>query len=167
MRRKLLDLCLMALMAVVLLVGKEALAFLPNIEPVTLFIILFTLVFGRRVIGALAVFLLLQGVLYGFGLWWFMYLYIWPLLSLLTWLFRRMRRPWQWALLAGLFGRSFGTLCSLVYLPQGVPWMISWIVSGFPFDLTHGAGNFVLTLLLYAPLRRALEALSRQMERVS
>lgn len=167
MRRKLLDLCLMALMAVVLLVGKEALAFLPNIEPVTLFIILFTLVFGRRVIGALAVFLLLQGVLYGFGLWWFMYLYIWPLLSLLTWLFRWMRRPWQWALLAGLFGLSFGTLCSLVYLPQGIPWMISWIVSGFPFDLTHGAGNFVLTLLLYAPLRRALEALSRQMERVS
>ncbi len=164
MKRRLGDLCLMAMMGVVLLVSKEAMAFLPNIEPVSLLIILFTLVFGSRVIGALAVFLLLQGALYGFGIWWLMYLYVWPLLALLTWLFRWMKRSWQWAVLSGLYGLAFGTLCSLVYLPHGVAWMISWIISGLPFDLSHGAGNFLLALLLYKPLRRALETLKGQMK---
>ena len=87
-KRRLWDVCLMAMLGVVMLASKEALAFLPNIELVSLFTILFTLVFRQRVLGALGVFLLLEGLLYGFGTWWVMYLYIWPLLALLTWLFR-------------------------------------------------------------------------------
>ncbi len=161
-KRRLVSLCLMAMMGVVLAASKQAMAFLPNIEPVSLLIILFTLVFRRQVLGALAVFLLLQGLLYGFGIWWLMYLYVWPLLALLTWAFRWMRYSWQWAVLAGFFGLAFGVLCSLVYLPQGFHWMISWIVSGFPFDISHGVGNFLMTLLLYRPLRSALERLQRQ-----
>lgn len=164
MKRRLLDICLMAMMGVILIASKQAMAALPNIEPVTLLIILFTLVFGRRVIGALAVFLLLQGLLYGFGLWWLMYLYVWPLLALLAWLLRWMSRAWQWALAAGLYGLLFGTLCSMIYLPQGITWMISWIISGFPFDLAHAAGNFLLMLILYKPLRSALELLKRNMD---
>ena len=88
--KRLWDICLMALLGVVLVASKQALAALPNIELVSLFTILFTLVFRRRVLGALGVFLLLQGLLYGFGSWWAMYLYVWPLLALLTWLFRWM-----------------------------------------------------------------------------
>ncbi|MCI8395637.1 MAG: hypothetical protein HFE89_03555, partial [Acutalibacter sp.] len=72
--KKIFALCLMAIMGVVLAASKEALAFLPNFELVTLLLILFTLCFGRYVIGALGVFLLLEGLLYGFGLWWAMYL---------------------------------------------------------------------------------------------
>ena len=102
MKVKLLDICLMAMMGVVLVVSKEVLAFLPNVELITLLIILFTLVFRRRVIGALGVFLLLEGLLYGFGIWWVMYLYIWPILALLTWLFHWLKRAWQWAIFAGL-----------------------------------------------------------------
>ena len=131
MKRRLTDLCLMAMMGTVMVVSKEALAFLPNVELVSLLTILFTLVFRRRVIGALAVFLLLEGVLYGFGTWWVMYLYIWPLLAGITWLFRWMKRAWQWAILSGLFGLAFGTLCSLTYFPVGgVQMVIAWIISG-------------------------------------
>ena len=127
-KRRLWDVCLMAMLGVVMLASKEALAFLPNIELVSLFTILFTLVFRQRVLGALGVFLLLEGLLYGFGSWWVMYLYIWPLLALLTWLFRWMKRGWQWAILAGLYGLAFGTLCSLVYLPVGGPSMaLAWV----------------------------------------
>ena len=117
--KKIFALCLMAIMGVVLAASKEALAFLPNFELVTLLLILFTLCFGRYVIGALGVFLLLEGLLYGFGLWWAMYLYVWPLLAGLAWLFRWMDRAWQWALLAGGYGLCFGSLCALAYLPLG------------------------------------------------
>ena len=148
-------------MGALLTLSKQVMAGLPNIEPVTLLVILFTLVFRRRVIGALAVFLLTQGMLYGYGVWWFMYLYIWPLLALLAWLFRWMDKAWQWAILAGMYGLAFGTLCALVYLPQGFSWMISWIIAGAAYDLGHGIGNFLLTLLLYRPLRLALDRLDR------
>lgn len=156
--KRLRDLCLMAMLGVVMVASKEALAFLPNVELVSLFTILFTLTFGRRVLGILFTFLLLEGLLYGFGTWWLMYLYIWPLLALLTWLFRRMDKAWQWALVSGGYGLIFGSLCSLVYLPIGGPAMTAaWIVSGLPFDLIHGAANLLVALLLYRPLRTALE----------
>lgn len=154
-------LCLMALMGVVLAASKEALAFLPNFELVSLLTILFTLAFGRCVAGALGVFLLLEGLLYGFGLWWVMYLYIWPLLAVLAWLFRWMGRAWQWAVFSGLFGLCFGSLCALAYLPLGgLSMAVTWAIAGLPFDLIHAGANFLLALVLYKPLRGALARIS-------
>lgn len=157
-------LCCVSMMGVLLVVSKEAMAFLPNFEPVSLLVILFTLSFGWRMgLGAVAVFLGAEGLLYGFGTWWVMYLYIWPLLWGLVWLFRWMKRGWQWAFLSGLFGLAFGTLCSLVYLPVGgVKMAFSWIASGLPFDAAHAVGNFLLMFVLYHPLRRALDILARR-----
>ncbi len=160
--KKVFALCLMAVMGVVLAVSKEALAFLPNFELVTLLTILFTLCFRRYVIGALGVFLLLEGLLYGFGLWWVMYLYIWPLLAVLAWLFRWMDRAWQWALFAGGYGLCFGSLCALSYLPLGgLSMAFSWAVAGLPFDFIHAGANFLLALVLYRPLRTALDRLPK------
>lgn len=168
MKSRLAGLCLMAMMGTVMVVSKEALAFLPNVELVSLLTILFTLVFRRKAIGGLAVFLLLEGVLYGFGLWWLMYLYMWPILAGLTWLFRWMKHAWQWAILSGLYGLAFGTLCSLVYLPMGgVSMVIAWIISGFTFDLIHAGGNFLLALLLYIPLRKALDQLAQRLPKAA
>ncbi len=145
-------------MGVLLTVSKEAMAFLPNFEPVSLLTVLFTLSFGPMAGGGLAVFLLLEGLLYGFGTWWVMYLYIWPLLAALTWLCRRMDRAWQWAVFSGLFGLAFGSLCSLAYLPVGgLKMAFAWAVSGLPFDFLHAGGNFLLMLFLYRPLRAALD----------
>lgn len=165
---RLYDLCAMAMMGVLLVVSKEALAALPNFEAVSLLIILFTLSFGPLALGAVGVFLGLEGLLYGFGSWWVMYLYVWPILWGLAMLFGwvlplRLKRGWQWALVSGGYGLAFGTLCSLTYLPVGgIRMAFAWIVSGLPFDLIHGAGNFILMLTLYNPLHRALESLARR-----
>lgn len=164
-RKTLLRLCLMAMMGVLLVTSKEVLAFVPGIELVTPLTILFTLSFGWAAMGGIAVFLLLEGVLYGFGFWWLMYLYIWPLLVVISWLLRRLSHAWQWAIVAGLYGLLFGTLCSLVYLPMwDLPKIISWVIAGFAFDCSHAAGNFVVMLVLYVPLHRALELIKKQMK---
>ena len=164
-KETLLRLCLTAMMGVLLVASKEALAFLPNVELVTLLVVLFTLTFGWSALGGVAVFLLLEGLFYGFGFWWVMYLYIWPLLVLLTCLLRFLKRAWQWALVAGIYGLCFGALCSLFYVTMwDFPKIISWVIAGFYFDCIHAAGNFILMLLLYTPLRRTLEALKRQMK---
>ena len=67
------------LLTAVLFVLQVALSYLPNIELVSLSVILYTLVLGKRVIPILLAFSLLEGLLYGFGIWWISYLYIWPI----------------------------------------------------------------------------------------
>ena len=84
------DIALVGMMIATIEVAKNALAFLPNVELVTLLFILYTLTFGWKVLLVVPAFILLEGCIYGFGLWWVMYLYVWPLLVLLTWLFRRV-----------------------------------------------------------------------------
>ena len=63
---------------------QMALSFIPNIEVVTLLIILFSLIYKRKTLYIVFTFVTLMGLLHGFGLWWFGYVILWPLLSLLT-----------------------------------------------------------------------------------
>ena len=82
-------LALGGILAALLFAAQAALAFLPNIELVSLLVILYTLFLGKRVVPVLLVFALLEGLLYGFGLWWVSYLYVWPLLAGLAALLKR------------------------------------------------------------------------------
>ena len=107
-----LRLVLSGLMGALLVVSKQAMSGLPNIEPVTLLVILFALELPRETPGAVTVFILLQGVLYGFGLWWAMYLYVWYLLALLAWLLRWMDNALGWAVFSGIYGLCFGGPCA-------------------------------------------------------
>lgn len=164
-KKRALDICLMALLGVMLYVLQVALGFLPNIELVSLLVVLFTLVFGKRIVGILAVFILLEGLTYGFGSWWFMYLYVWPLLALLTYIFRKMDSSLGWAILSGAFGLAFGFLCSFTYLfIGGVSAAVAYFVSGMIYDIPHCIGNFVLMLLLYKKLRQLLEKLDSKIK---
>ena len=163
MHTRVLRLVLSGLMGALLVVSKQAMSGLPNIEPVTLLIILFALELPRETPGAITVFLVLQGVLYGFGLWWAMYLYVWYLLAFLARLLRRMDHALGWAVFSGLYGLCFGGLCAAVYLVAKTPaFALSWWLSGLSYDAMHGVGNFALMLLLYRPLRTALRTAKKQ-----
>lgn len=155
------DIALIGLMAAVIEVCKTALAFLPNIELTTFWVILFTLYFGRKIYFVIPVFVLIEGVLYGFGLWWVMYLYAWPLLAVVARRLRRMRSALSWSILSGIFGLLFGLLCAIPYvfigasgrnLINGLRTAFAWWVAGIPWDIAHGIGNFVLMLVLYYPV---------------
>lgn len=140
--------------------GKVALMALPNVEPVSLLVMLLAVVFGRKCLYAIYVYVLLELLLHGFHLWVFNYLYIWALLAGAAWLLREMRQPLGWALLSGVFGLLFGVLCAPVYLVVGGPmYAVSWWVSGIPFDMIHALSNFVIALVLFVPLRTLLERL--------
>lgn len=155
MHTRVLRLVLSGLMGALLVVSKQAMSGLPNIEPVTLLIILFALELPRETPGAITVFLVLQGVLYGFGLWWAMYLYVWYLLAFLARLLRRMDHALGWAVFSGLY--------AAVYLVAKTPaFALSWWLSGLSYDAMHGVGNFALMLLLYRPLRTALRTAQKQ-----
>lgn len=146
-----------AFLTAILFVLQIALSYLPNIELVSLFVILYTLMLGRRVTPILTAFTLLEGTIYGFGVWWFSYLYIWPILAGMTWLLKRAGVPdWCYAVLSCLHGLGFGFLCSLPYLSGGIGAAFTWWIAGIPFDLVHGVSNLILAWILFRPLRRVL-----------
>ncbi len=161
MKLKVREIVILGLMTALLMVGQVAMSFLPNIEIVSLLVILFTLVFGWKVLYVIYAFALLQGLLYGFGMWWVTYLYVWTALAGIAWLFRGMDSSLGWAILSGAYGLAFGALCAISHL-FFVGWqgMISAWISGIPFDIAHCVGNFVVALALYKPLRRVLGKLA-------
>ena len=127
-----------AFLAAILVIVQVAFSFLPNIEFVSLLIILYTLVFEKRTVVIIYLFALLEGILYGFGVWWIMYLYVWTILYLLVRIFRKNNSLLLWAVLSGFFGLAFGML------------------SGIPFDILHGIGNFITVLIFFRPLQYIL-----------
>lgn len=154
------DIVLCALLGALLFVSQVALAVLPNIEIVSLLVILYTLIFGKKVIAAVYLFALLEGLVYGFGIWWLIYLYIWPLLAVIAYILRTNTSVVWWAVIAGIYGLCFGALCSIPYfITGGLYGGFSYFITGIPFDLLHCAGNVVVVLFLFQPLRRALEKL--------
>lgn len=157
MRATVRELVTLAACTAILFVGQIALAFLPNIEVVSLLIILYTLTFKKRVLWIIYGFALLEGMLYGFSFWWISYLYVWTILAGVTWCFRKMDSALGWAVLSAAFGLNFGILCEIsrLFILGWNATVAEWI-SGIPFDLAHCFGNFAAALVLYRPLRTLL-----------
>ena len=158
------EMVLFGLLAAITFAAKMAMAALPNIEPVTLFAMLFTVVFGRKALFPLYIYVALEFILWPVGLWNLNYLYIWLIPAVAAHFLRNMTSPLGWAILSGTFGLLFGLLSAPVYaVTGGISFAVSWWISGIPYDLLHCAGNFVMALLLFLPLRRLLEGLYRQL----
>ena len=150
--------CFIAAMSAIIVVAKEAVSSIPNVEPVTLLVCLFSVHFGADTLFAVYIFDLVEGLIYGFHpLWWLPYLYVWPFLWLLSRLLKKEDPPLAWALLMGIYGLCFGMLCTLPYFIVG-DWAggIAYFLSGLSFDLIHCVSNFLVGLLLWRPLNRAL-----------
>ena len=148
----------LALLGSVMFVSKAVMASLPNIHLNAVIIILGAVFFGWRVMYSIVIYIMLEGLIFGFSLWWGCYWYLWPLLGAAAVIMRNNRSSFFWAVAAGIHGLTFGALCSIPYLFIG-GWEMafsSWI-NGIPFDLAHCAGNFVLTLILFKPLYSAME----------
>ncbi len=154
----------MALLSAILLIGQVGLSFLPNIEIVSLLIYIYTQIYRKKVFFIIYVFVFLEGCIYGVGLWWFGYLYIWSILALFVLLHGKQQTPvLMTSVILGAYGISFGFLYSIPYFAAG-GWAagFSYWVSGIPFDLLHCAGNVAVSLICYRPLRSLLGRLKSQ-----
>lgn len=146
------------LLVALLFAAQVGLAFLPNVELVSLLVMAYARQLGRRVFSILMVFILLEGLLYGFGIWWVSYLYVWPILAGLSILLRMVgASSFAYGVLSCFFGFSFGFLCALPYLAGGPAAAFSWWIAGIPFDVVHGISNLVLALALFRPVCRVLQ----------
>lgn len=151
----------MGLLAALMFAAKMAMAPLPNIEPVSLLVLVYVSALGLRALIPIYLYVLLEILTWGFGYWSVCYLYVWAVLALAAWLLRRMESPLGWAALSGAFGLLFGPLCALTYwAAEGWTFALSWWISSIPFDILHCAGNFAMALLLFRPCQRVLRRLA-------
>lgn len=162
---KVRELVIFAVLGAMTFAGKWVMSGLPNIEPVSLCVMLYGAVLGKKAAYPIGIYVAMEILFYGLGLWNINYLYVWFLLAGAAWLLRKMERPLGWAVLSGAFGLLFGALCAPVDIfVGGASYAAAKWASGIPFDIAHCAGNFVIALVLFVPLRKLLEKLYRQLK---
>lgn len=153
MHKKTLELVVLALLGAILVVAQIALSSLPNIELVSLLVYLYAKIYGKKAFIPVYIFVLLEGLLYGFTIWWVTYLYVWAILVILSVITKHESSTFVCAAVTSLFGLSFGLLCTIPTLLIGGPGAaVTFFVNGLPFDMAHFAGNLTAALILYYPL---------------
>ena len=164
LRLKLSEITLFGVLGALTFAAKLVMSWMPNIEPVSLMVMLFAVVFGRKALYPIYVYVAMEILVYGLGVWNIYYLYIWLFLAVGAWLMQKSTHPLSWAMLSGVFGLLFGALCGIadVFI-GGFGYAAAKWTSGILFDITHCAGNFVIALLLFNPLRNLLTKLYMRM----
>lgn len=162
-RQRTLFMVILSQLGVLMFVLKMAMAGLPNIEPVTLLVMVYAVTLGPWALAPVYVYVMLEWAIWGLNTWSICYLYVWAVIWLAAWLLRRMESNLGWAVLCAVFGLFFGALCAIVYVfIGGWAYALTWWVSGIPFDAIHCAGNFVMALALFTPLRKLLTKLLKK-----
>ena len=160
------ELALFSVLGALTFAAKYVMAMLPNIEPVSLMVMLFGAVFGKKCLYPVYLYVTMEILFFGLGLWNINYLYVWAVLAAGAYLLRKMESPLGWAVTSGVFGLLFGALCGIVDIfIGGMPYAVAKWISGIPFDIMHCAGNFTIALLLFRPMRKLMVRLYGKMVR--
>lgn len=153
------DIAIIGLLSATITVGKLVLSFIPNVEIVSLLFIVYTIIFGtKHSIIISIVFSTTEIFIYGLSTWLFVYYLIWPILIIITHLVKRtIKSEYGYAIIAGLFGLSFGTFFAIAEsIFYGYAYGLAYWIRGIPFDILHGVSNFIIVLILFNPVTRIM-----------
>ena len=161
------EMVLFSMLGSLMFLSKLLMEALPNIHLLGTLTMTYTLVFRKKALIPLYVYVLLNGLYAGFALWWMPYLYIWTILWGITMLLpKNMPRRigcFIYPLVCGVYGVFFGILYSPAQaLLFGLDFKgtVAWVMAGLPFDLLSALGNSV-TGLLIVPLSELLTRLNK------
>lgn len=169
---KVVEIALFAMLGALMYLTKFLMQAVPNIHLLAMFIAAFTIVYRWKALIPLYIYILVDGIIGGFALWWIPYLYIWTTLwgavMLAAPALEKHKVPAKWQTiiymaLCALHGLTFGTMYApLQALMYGLNFkaMLAWIASGLWYDLLHGAGDFAAGALVL-PLAALLKKLGK------
>lgn len=158
-----------AMLGTIMFLSKLLMEWAPNIHFLGMFTMTYTLVYRKKALIPIYIYVMLNGVYAGFNVWWVPYLYIWTVLWGVTMLLpgnmpKKVAVP-VYSVVCGLHGLLFGTLyapAQALFFGLSFKATIAWIVAGLPWDAIHGLGNLAASLLIVplTTLLRKLEAIS-------
>lgn len=163
-RLSLREMAIFAMFGTLMLISKKLMEFAPNVHLLGMFTVLLTLCYRAKALIPLYLYVFLNGLIEGFNLWWFPYLYIWTVLWGMTMLLpvglSSKVGAVVYPLLCALHGFAFGTLyapAQALIFGFGLEETLAWITAGLPWDVIHALGNLgagMLVLPLYEVMKR-------------
>lgn len=167
MKLKTREIAIFAMLGAVMFASKLIMEIAPNVHLLGTFTVSFTVVYRKKALYPIYLYVLLTGLFYGFATWWIPYLYVWAALwgavMLLPRNIPKKLQPLVYMAVCAAHGFLYGTL----YAPAqallygfGFQKTIAWIISGLPFDCIHGISNFFCGILI-VPVISALRLADR------
>lgn len=143
------------MLGAVMYASKLIMEMLPNVHLLGVFVVAFTVVYRRKALYPIYIYVFLNGIFGGFSAWWLPYLYIWTILwGIVMLLPEKMPNKIQ-PIVYMTVCAAHGFLYGLLYAPAqaimfrlGFRGMIAWIAAGLPFDCIHGISNFFCGILI-------------------
>lgn len=162
------EITVFALLGALMYCGDIFMEALPNIHLVGVLTVAYTLVFRKKALIPIYIYVFLTLLTSGFGIWSLPYLYIWTVLWGVVMLLPKKMPIWlQWIiypLICMIHGLSFGILYApahALFMGLDFKGMLAWIISGLSFDIIHAIGNLAGGLLII-PLKTLLLLLKKR-----
>ena len=159
---------LFAMLGALMFCSKIIMEVLPNIHLLGMLTMTYTVVFRKKALLPIYVYVLLNGLYAGFSVWWVPYLYIWTILWGITMLLpQRLSRRAAiivYPAICALHGFAFGILyapAQALFMHFNFAQMLAWIGTGLSFDLIHGVSNLFAGMLIL-PFAELLSRLYRR-----
>lgn len=156
------EMTVFSMLGALMYASKMLMSVLPNVHLIGVFIVSETLVYRRKALYPIYVFVLLEGLFGGFAMWWIPYLYIWTILWGMAMLIPKKLSGKKLMIISAVVCSLHGFLFGTLYAPaQAVMFgldfkgMITWIIAGLPYDAIHGVSNLVCGLLI-VPITKVL-----------
>lgn len=163
------EIAVFGMLGAVMYLSKILMEFFPNIHLLGVFTIAFTVVYRKKALYPIYIYVILNGIFCGFATWWIPYLYIWTVLwgivMLLPQKMPKKLQPVVYMIVCAAHGVLFGTLYAPVHaLLFGLSFqgMVAWILAGLPWDCIHGISNFFCGILIL-PIVSVLRFAERSM----
>ena len=157
------EIAVFSMLGAMMYASKVLMELLPNLHLIGVFIVAMTVVYRKKALYPLYVFVFVTGLLNGFATWWIPYLHIWAVLwgavMLLPQNMPTKIKPVVYMIVCGLHGLLYGVLCApaqAILFGLDFKGMLTWIAAGLPFDVTHGVSNLLCGVLIM-PLASVLK----------
>ena len=149
------EIVIFSFLGAIMYASKLAMEFLPNVHLVGVFVIALTIVYRKKALYPIYIFVMLTGLFSAFSTWWIPYLYVWLILwgvvMLLPKNIKPLYKPLVYMTVCGLHGLLYGTLYAPVHMllfGMSFKGMLAWIAGGFVWDIIHAVGNFFCAMLV-------------------
>ncbi len=144
-----------SMLGAIMFASKVLLEFLPNVHLLGVLTVAITIVYRKKALYPIYVYVFLNGLLAGFNMWWIPYLYIWTILwgavMLIPKNMPKKIKPFVYIGVVSLHGFLFGVLyapAQAIMFGLDFKGTIAWIIAGLPYDAIHGVSNLLCGILL-------------------
>ena len=149
------EIAIFGVLGAIMYASKLLTEVIPNVHLLGVFTVAFTVMYGKKALYPIYVFVILTGIFCGFAAWWVPYLYIWTVLWAAVMPLPKNMNPKVQPLVYMAVCSAHGFLYGTLYAPAqallyGLSFkgMIAWIIAGLPWDCIHGVSNFVCGILI-------------------